>query len=228
MNTLFVRNSSSFMMILLSLWVVISKTSQFSLSIYYLLWGIPIILINLLDIFFLGKSLLKKPKNVDTRISSLLISLGGASSLLFTSFFVSYPPLNIPYAIYLKALAAILNLITYPLVIWSLLCLRSCLTVIPEAHKIVANGPYKYSRHPLYVCFMMWAVANVLIFQSIPFIVLSVIYIYLLFLRLKREEELLLATFPEYKEYYENTGLIGLKNKENFKENCNAAEENIA
>jgi len=200
-------------MAIMSITVVFSKIKMFSFSYIFLLWGIPIIFINLLDVIFLIKSSLKTPKNVDTRISSIIISLGGAASLLLTSLFLNYPPLHIPGAVHLKAIASLLSLLTYPLLIWALLCLRSCLTVIPEAHKVVANGIYKYSRHPLYMCYNIWALTYIFIFQSIPIIIVVFIYYIFVFLRIKREEELLLKTFPEYQDYYDRTGLFGLKFK---------------
>ena len=73
----------------------------------------------------------------------------------------------------------------------------------------MARGIYKYSRHPLYVCYIIWAIANMMMFTSWAMIAVSCAHIAILLVRLKREEKLLLATFPEYHTYYENTGLIG-------------------
>ena len=195
----------------LCIYLVINKINSFSFSINYLLWGLPILIINVLDGFFLIKSAFKKPTTIDIRFSTILISLGGASIMALTSFFLKYPPLPIYGAIYFKMLASLLNVLTYPFVIWALLCLKSCLTIVPEAHKVVASGIYKYSRHPLYMCYILWAITYILIFQSIPIIILSTVFIALTVLRMKREEDLLLETFPEYEDYYNNTGLLGIK-----------------
>ncbi|MEI7474943.1 MAG: isoprenylcysteine carboxylmethyltransferase family protein [bacterium] len=132
------------------------------------------------------------------------------ATLLLTasSFFLNSYPLQIPYSKLLKEFAGIADLITYPVLIWALMCLKSCLTVIPEAHKVVATGIYKYSRHPLYVIYIIWALLNILLFQSMAIIIITSIYIGLMYLRIKIEESLLLETFPEYREYYNNTGLI--------------------
>jgi len=98
------------------------------------------------------------------------------------------------------------------------------MTIIPEAHAVVARGIYRYSRHPLYMCYIVWAIANMMMFPSWLMLAISTAHIIVLFVRLKREETLLLATFPEYHSYYAATGLIGnfrirplLNEKENKK-----------
>ena len=178
-------------------------------SIHHMLWGIPVIAVSLLDIYFLTRSLLQQPKKIDTRLSSLLIGLGTTFRFSALVMFLSTPRAGGELMKEIRQIGVFLSVVPYPLVIWSLLCLKDCLTVVPEAHAVVAHGPYKYSRHPLYVCYMLWAVANVLMFPTLPMLIASVSQIGLLLLRLRREEALLLHTFPEYKYYYERTGLIG-------------------
>ena len=178
-------------------------------SIHHLLWGIPVIAVSLLDIYFLTRSLLKQPKKIDTRLSSLLIGLGTTFGFSVIVMFLSAPRASGELMEEIRQIGVLLSILQYPLVIWSLFCLKDCLTVVPEAHAVVAHGPYKYSRHPLYVCYMLWAIANVLMFPTLPMLLASVSQIGFLLLRLRREEALLLQTFPEYKYYYERTGLIG-------------------
>ena len=178
-------------------------------SIHHLLWGIPVIAVSLLDIYFLTRSLLQQPKKIDTRLSSLLIGLGTTFGFSVIVMFLSAPQARGELMEEIRQIGVLLSILQYPLVIWSLFCLKDCLTVVPEAHAVVAHGPYKYSRHPLYVCYMLWAIANVLMFPTFPMLIASVSQIGFLLLRLRREEALLLQTFPEYKYYYERTGLIG-------------------
>jgi len=178
-------------------------------SVHHLLWGIPVIAVSLLDIYFLTRSLLKQPKKIDTRLSSLLIGMGTTFGFSVIVMFLSTPRASGELMEEIRQFGVFLSILPYPLVIWSLFCLKDCLTVVPEAHAVVAHGPYKYSRHPLYVCYMLWAIANVLMFPTWPMLIASVSQIGFLLLRLRREEALLLQTFPEYKYYYERTGLIG-------------------
>ena len=178
-------------------------------SLYHLLWGLPVIAVSLLDIYFLSRSLLQKPKTIDSRISSLLIGLGTTFGFSVAVMVLSPQQAGVAYATELRQVGVALSLLPYPLVIWSLFCLGDCLTVVPEAHAVVAHGPYKFSRHPLYVCYMTWALANVLMFPTLLMLGAAAAQIAFLQIRLRREENLLLETFPEYRQYYERTGLIG-------------------
>ena len=56
---------------------------------------------------------------------------------------------------------------------------------------------------------MTWALANVLMFPTLLMLGAAAAQIAFLQIRLRREENLLLETFPEYRQYYERTGLIG-------------------
>ncbi|MDR3562944.1 MAG: isoprenylcysteine carboxylmethyltransferase family protein [Negativicutes bacterium] len=192
-----------------SLFLIVARLAAPSSSGYHWLWGIPALLIILLDVYFLTKSLLRQPKNVDTCLTTFLISVGSSLGFGFSAVAVGFPVLDLPQAAALREVGGYIALSPYPFIIWALLCLKDCLTVIPEAHSVVARGIYRYSRHPLYMCYIVWAVANMMMFPSWLMILVSTAHIVLLVLRLKREEKLLLATFTEYRSYYETTGLIG-------------------
>lgn len=178
-------------------------------SLHHLLWGIPVIAVSTLDIYFLTRSLLQQPKKIDTRLSSLFIGLGTTFGLSVAVMLTTGSKIDWDFAPQLRQVGVVLSLFPYPLVVWSLLCLKDCLTVVPEAHAVVAHGPYKYSRHPLYVCYMIWAFANVLLFPTWPMLAASATQVAFLTVRLRREETLLLSTFPEYASYYRRTGLFG-------------------
>ena len=181
----------------------------FTLSLQHFLWGIPVIVVSCIDIYFLSRSLLQEPKKIDIRLSSILIGLGTTFGFSVVVMMLSPRSESLTSAIAIRQLGSVIAVLPYPFVIWSLFCLRDCLTVVPEAHAVVAHGPYKYSRHPLYVCYMAWAAANVMMFPTLPMLFAATIQIALLFVRLRREEALLLQTFPEYIHYYERTGLLG-------------------
>jgi protein-S-isoprenylcysteine O-methyltransferase Ste14 len=195
--------------VLLILKSTIENIMSYSWSFYYWIWGMPILVINTLNLYFLYKSLRQKPKQIDSRWSSFLISTGAALALGVTSFFTSYPLLELPYITTLSHIGVVISLFPYPFAIWAILSLNNCLTVLPEAHALVVRGIYKFSRHPLYMCYIVWAISSMLVFPSWPVIVLSITEIILQLLRLKREEALLLEALPEYKNYREQTGLIG-------------------
>ena len=178
-------------------------------SFHYWLWGIPVILVCLLDIYFLTRSLLQRPTSIDTRLSTLLFSLGATFGFSLVAILIAPPSIALPYLHEIQQAGNLLAILPYPFACWALLCLGDCLTVVPEAHKVVAHGIYRYSRHPLYACYIIWAVADSMMLPSIPMFMASIMQIIFLVLRFHREEQLLLATFPEYRPYYETTGLWG-------------------
>lgn len=175
----------------------------------HLLWGVPVIAISLLDIYFLTRSLVREPKNIDTRLSTAIISLGATFGFSLVAVSIADPQLEFPHMQVVQQMGRFLAIMPYPFVLWSLLCLKDCLTVVPEAHAVVANGIYRYSRHPLYVCYIVWAIANIMMFPTLSMLIGSIAQITFLIVRLRREEQLLLTTFPEYGQYYQRTGLCG-------------------
>jgi isoprenylcysteine carboxyl methyltransferase (ICMT) family protein YpbQ len=189
--------------------IIFLTLTKLSSSLHHMLWGIPVIAVSLLDIYFLTRSLLQQPKKIDTRLSSMLIGLGTTFGFSAIVMFLSASGDGRGDMAEIRQIGVVLSVLPYPLVVWALFCLGDCLTVVPEAHAVVAHGPYKYSRHPLYVCYMIWAVADVMMFPTWPMLIASISQIAFLMLRLRREEKLLLQTFPEYTYYYERTGLIG-------------------
>jgi len=196
---------------------LIHKIKLFEFELYYILWILPLIIINLLDIFFLIKSLMQIPKDVDVRVFTVFLYTVCATTIGVSPFFLDYPLIFDNYNNYIRVIAGFINLATYPMAIWSLLCLKNCFSIIPEAHKVVSTGIYKFFRHPLYFCYILWEISKMLAFPNIPIIVFSSVYILLTLLRIKIEDNLLLKTFPEYKNYYESTGLLGFKFSKLFK-----------
>lgn len=197
-------------MVTLFLVIIITRSFRMiSMSGDHLLWGIPVIAVSLLDIYFLTSSLLREPKSIDTRLSTFIISLGATFGFSLVAVSIADPQLELLHREAVQQVGRVLALAPYPFVVWALFCLKDCLTVVPEAHTVIAHGIYRYSRHPLYVCYIVWAIANIMIFPSLSMIIGSIGQIIFLIVRLQREEQLLLSAFPEYKEYYKRTGLCG-------------------
>jgi|GEM_PF-1623984 len=189
--------------------VIASAIRMLFTSDDHLLWGIPVIAVSLLDIYFLTRSLVREPKSIDTRLSTFIISVGATFGFSLVAVLIADPKLQFPYMQLVQQMGRLLTLLPYPFVLWSLFCLKDCLTVVPEAHAVVARGMYKYSRHPLYVCYIVWAIANIIMLPTLSMLIASMAQIIFLIVRLRREEQLLLNTFPEYREYYQRTGLCG-------------------
>jgi len=210
MNQWRVRLIANGIVIVFLLCIIIIRLMTFSTSsVYYWLWGLPSLIICFLQIYFLMLNLKDEPDAVDTSLTSFVVSVFAALGLGFVALVVDQPLINFTYRETLRQIGGIVALMPYPFLIWALLCLKKCMTVVPEAHEVIAHGIYKYSRHPLYVCYMVWILSNIMLFPSWPVIIVSGLAFIALLIRLKREEQLLLASLPDYREYYLKTGLIG-------------------
>jgi protein-S-isoprenylcysteine O-methyltransferase Ste14 len=189
--------------------IIMSTLKTLLSSKYHLLWGAPAIIVSLLDIYFLIRSLLRQPKSIDLRLSTIVISLGSTFGFTLFAILIAGPQPEFSYRQIVQQLGSILSLVPYPFVVWALFCLGDCLTIVPEAHTVVARGIYRYSRHPLYLGYIIWAIADIMMFPGWPMLIAALTQIICLILRLRREEQLLLDAFPEYQAYYDNTGLLG-------------------
>jgi protein-S-isoprenylcysteine O-methyltransferase Ste14 len=70
-----------------------------------------------------------------------------------------------------------------------------------DCHALVQDGPYAIIRHPIYFGFMMTAVGMILVLAEVRALVL-LLDIVVFFRRMKPEERILRATYPnEYPEY---------------------------
>ena len=203
------RFMASGMVTLFLMIIIVRAVMMLWASREFWLWGIPVVAVSILDIYFLTRSLLREPKKIDTRLSTLMISMGATFGFSLVAIGIGDPLMGIPYMVGIQQVGRFLAIIPYPFVMWALFCLKDCLTVVPEAHTVVANGIYRYSRHPLYVCYIIWAVANIMMFPTLSMLMGSSGQIIFLVVRLHREEKLLLETFPEYQDYYKRTGLCG-------------------
>jgi protein-S-isoprenylcysteine O-methyltransferase Ste14 len=73
---------------------------------------------------------------------------------------------------------------------------------LKEHHTLTTTGIYGVVRHPIYLGMFLMAVGSLIVFESIPvlLIILSVFSVFIF--RIKREEKLMMETFPkDYPEY---------------------------
>ena len=79
-----------------------------------------------------------------------------------------------------------------------------------KGHQLITSGVYKYIRHPMYAAIWMWGVAQVLLLHNwiagwSHLLSFSLLY----FLRVPREEQMMLNQFgEEYQSYMNRTGGI--------------------
>ena len=78
----------------------------------------------------------------------------------------------------------------------------------PKAGQLVAKGPYKFIRHPMYAAALLLIWSSILGHISPVNIVIGVIVTCEVAIRIVTEEEYLRAQYPEYAEYSRKTKRI--------------------
>ena len=69
---------------------------------------------------------------------------------------------------------------------------------IRQSHTLVTRGLYRFLRHPMYTSFLLWAVAQALLFPNWIVAASGMLSVLLLiFRRLDREEQMMLETFGD-------------------------------
>ncbi len=104
---------------------------------------------------------------------------------------------------FLMFLAIVLELL-------SLAYLNTAFTQAPEARKVVARGPYRYLRHPLYTAYVIVYFGQAIQWNEFLYWVTFVAFLIVLVIRAKAEENILLKTFPAYGAYRKKTKWFGL------------------
>jgi len=90
----------------------------------------------------------------------------------------------------------------------ALLKLGRSLSIMPEARRLVTDGPYRYVRHPLYLAEAVVLLGIFLQFRSLPVALIVIAVLAFQFLRMHYEEGVLRAAFPEYADYARRTARL--------------------
>lgn len=175
--------------------------------LFFIVFILPYILINSLSCFYLIRSMLKKPKDMNDNIWMVIASFIGCNLTLIAGHFIelkySNPNITIAFA------GIVLSIIAIPFYIAAVMNLGKNLTILPEANTLNTKGIYSISRHPLYSCYIYWYFTNILIFQSKAIIITSILQSVFQIIRAKNEEKLLGENFPEYANYKKKVWWIG-------------------
>lgn len=175
--------------------------------VIFLIFIFPYVVKNLLGGYFLIHSFFQKAKDVDDSNFITLISVFVTNLSIFVGLFTNLQIENPNPRLLFSG--TVLSLSIFPFYFVALITLGNNLTILPEANSLNTKGIYSISRHPLYLCYIIWYVLQNLICQSWIMVFVSIIQIALQVLRAKYEEKLLEKNFPEYKEYKENVWWIG-------------------
>lgn len=76
-------------------------------------------------------------------------------------------------------------------------------------HRLVTSGPYRRIRHPMYTVLIMYELSWVFVSANLLFLVYYVFSVFLIAVRIPREERMMLEKFgEEYRVYMKRTGRL--------------------
>jgi protein-S-isoprenylcysteine O-methyltransferase Ste14 len=105
----------------------------------------------------------------------------------------------------LNLLCAGLILLGHLLAVYALAWLGRSFSIMAEARRLVTDGPYALVRHPLYIAEAVAAIGLFLQFASFWTALLVLAHFAFQLQRMRNEERILHATFPEYGAYAART-----------------------
>lgn len=191
-----------------ALYILLKRLSTIK-NLSYFIWFLPTYLSLLLQVYFLIVSLKQKPKEKKDGIGIFFVALISSNFPIVVSAIYNEFPI-FEYKIHLAAVAYIMNFLVMIFYLYAIVSLGKSLTVLPEYNKVKTQGAYKYSRHPLYLSYIIQYVLQIFIFQTYSVIVCSVIQITLIIIRAKYEENVLSENDDTYKNYLQKTKWINL------------------
>jgi protein-S-isoprenylcysteine O-methyltransferase Ste14 len=118
--------------------------------------------------------------------------------------------LAIPLPAWLRWLGFGLGLISLALWTWTQVALGKAWSPqlqLRAGHHLVTSGPYTHVRHPLYTAMNGFAISLALVAANWIFIALAVLMGFGIYLRVPKEEQMMLSEFgEEYQAYMQRTG----------------------
>lgn len=110
----------------------------------------------------------------------------------------------------LRFAGAILWLAAAALCLWPVWYLRRSFSLEPQARALVTSGPYRLARHPIYTVYLLINAGILLRHLTVPFALVLALWVVLLLVRVRYEEGVLTAAFPEYTEYRRRVRAFGV------------------
>lgn len=108
----------------------------------------------------------------------------------------------------LSFVGVVLTLSAHFICVLSIIALGRSFSLFPEARRLVTHGIYRFVRHPMYVAEELAAIGVVLGNISILAVSILLVHMAVQLYRIRNEERLLSASFPEYRDYAARTGML--------------------
>jgi protein-S-isoprenylcysteine O-methyltransferase Ste14 len=90
--------------------------------------------------------------------------------------------------------------------VWSVIRLRKAFSIEPQARMLVTDGPYRLARHPVYASYLLQYAGLVVSHLTPALVMLYVAWLCVVTIRMRYEEQVLTAAFPEYEDYRRRVG----------------------
>ena len=166
--------------------------------------GLRIVNQSLAIVFFVIQIVLFALRPVAKQKSQGLIPRFAAIFTMCASALYFYAPVASANDL-VQGLAALFGIAGLSLAIYALRWLGRSFSILPEARKLVMDGPYRIVRHPLYVAEALSTLGITLqLKQPLGILIATAIFLGQ-FARMGFEEEVLERSFPEYAQYRKRT-----------------------
>jgi len=129
--------------------------------------------------------------------------------LLFPSSFLLF---QMPVPVWLRWFGVGLGFLSVPFLAWVHYVLDKSWSItlkLQTDHRLATSGPYRKIRHPMYTVLIMYELSWVLVSANLLFLVYYVFSVFLIAVRIPREERMMLEKFgEEYRVYMKRTGRL--------------------
>lgn len=150
-------------------------------------------------LFIIRLTPIKKAKGILPRVLAV-------AGTFFMTLVTVFPRANL--SLTQTMIASSLSLLGTALSVFALAHLGRSFSVMAEAKRLITSGPYRVIRHPLYMFEAVASLGIVLQFFSFYVVLMYLVHCFLQFQRMKNEEAVLEAVFPEYQTYKLKTARV--------------------
>lgn len=95
--------------------------------------------------------------------------------------------------------------------LWPIWMLRRSFSVEPVARTLVTEGPYRFARHPIYASYVLVYGGMLVLAPSLALATCLLAWAACIALRIRFEERVLTAAFPEYRQYRARVPALGIR-----------------